>query len=102
MKRLMVALVVAGGLLAPSPALADHDYDERDRDRYGHSGGDYGGNERDEEYGDNSCKYVCPDFKDSPVHDAFNFAPQVCLPGATCYWDGQRDERREEGQPEGR
>lgn len=91
MRTIIAAAVLALTLgVGAGPALADHDYESRDR--YGH-GSDYGGNEREERYGDNSCKYVCPDFKDSPVQDAFNFGPVICLPGSTCNVDKQRDDR---------
>lgn len=33
-----------------------------------------------------------PSFKDSPVRDAFNFSPVICLPGSTCNVDGGKDE----------
>lgn len=79
-----VAVITFAGLL-PTPALADHDEYPRCDSRNG------GCSEREEQYGDNSCKYVCPDFKDSPVHDAFNFSPTICLPGSTCHFDGQKE-----------
>lgn len=94
MKRLLgLVLVGAMALGGISPAYADHG---------GYRDGDceYGGcGEREEEYGDNSCKYVCPDFKDSPVHDAFNFAPVICLPGSTCTIERQPEENRQ-SQPQ--
>lgn len=91
MRRIIAVAITAGSLLVGAPAYADHDYD--DRDRYGH-GSDYGGNERNEDYEGANCKYVCPQFDRSPVQDAFNFNPQICLPGATCHFEDRRDERR--------
>lgn len=101
MKRLLcVAVVGITSVIAPAAAHADHDYYE---DGYGSeydsrdSGGNYGQNRREEEYGHGSCKYFCPAFDRSPVEDSFN----ICLPGSTCNFDGRRD-GQEEGQPEGR
>lgn len=76
MKRL---LGVAMGLvlLVPAPAWANHE---------GNSGGDYGGNEREEEYGDGSCKYFCPAFDRSPVQDSFN--PTICVLPDSCKFEG--------------
>ena len=113
MKKLGVLIVAAVSVLGvgvATPAMADHDYYDRggrgghdrgyDRDRggdeYGNgSGGDCRGGgcgtEREEDYGNNSCKYFCPAFDESPVH--------ICLPGSTCNFDGQggQDEGRDEG-----
>lgn len=102
-----LALAAAAILMAlpitSSAAYADHD-------GYGRDGGGNGGgegecgrnggcnNEREEDYSGAGCKYVCPSFDKSPVHDAFNFAPFICMPGATCYEDGKKGEQ--EGQPE--
>jgi len=85
---------------AAAPAVADHDYggygrgyDDRDG-RECRGGGC--GNEREESYDQTGCKYFCPAFDDSPVQDSFN----VCLPGATCNWNGRQPEERQpdEGQ----
>ena len=90
MKRIIAAAVLAVGLTA-SPALADHDYGGYNR------GGDQGsGNEREEDYEGANCKYVCPQFDRSPVRDAFNL--NVCMPGATCHYDGQQDRQPEGGE----
>ena len=89
MKRLAVIALSVGSLFIPHAAYADHDG--------GNSGGNYGDNEREEEYGNGSCKYFCPAFDRSPVEDSFN----ICLPMANCYWDGSGD-NREEGPSEGR
>lgn len=83
MRRLLTAAMAAGLLLVPGTAWADH-------------GGGYDGGEYDDRRGD--CRHAencqdndfSPSFKDSPVRDAFNFAPQVCLPGATCHFYGDR------------
>jgi hypothetical protein len=82
----LAGMIWAGGpFIAPGTALADHDrggYDYRDGEC------DYGGcGEREERYGDGSCKY-CPSFKDSPIH--------ICLPGSTCNYgpDRRQDEER--------
>lgn len=102
-----IALVGFVGLGA-APAAADHDYDYGGyddggyyyREGCGEQGGGCG-NERDEEYGDGSCKYFCPAFDRSPVEDSFN----ICLPGASCDFDGRRDgerERERERAPERR
>lgn len=100
MKRLVaVAMMSLLPLTLASSAYADHDY----------GGGGYssdedcrngGCGEREETYGDNSCKYVCPDFKDSPVQDAFNFGPQICLPGATCHFEDRNPDEQRQGEPQ--
>ena len=92
----VVAVVALVALMAPAPAYAARG-DRPDRhDRSCEAEGNGGGcSAREEEYGDNSCKYVCPAFDDSPVHDAFNFAPVVCLPGSTCNVDRGGDQREE-------
>jgi hypothetical protein len=96
----IAAFALAAGSLTgmASPAAADHDYRGYDDgyydDSYGRGYDDRDGrecrgggcgNERDEDYSNGGCKYICP--QDSPITDSFN----VCLPGATCHWDGQRD-----------
>jgi hypothetical protein len=91
MKKVLGSMLFAALLLGPvMPAYADHG-------RGGNGGGDgecgrNGGcnNERDEDYSGAGCKYVCPSFDKSPVHDAFNFSPFICMPGATCYEDGDK------------
>ena len=81
-----IALVLA----TPAVAYADHDY---------YRGGDQGsGNEREEDYEGANCKYVCPQFDRSPVRDAFNL--HVCMPGATCHYDGRRDQPPNQGEPQ--
>lgn len=93
MKRLVCCLVVALGAIAPSAAYADHDgygYDDG-----GYSAGrdcrDGGGcnNRRREEYGDNSCKYVCPAFDKSPVQDSFNLT--ICVMPGSCTGEEKGD-----------
>lgn len=99
MRRLLTVALCAGLVLAPGAAWADHDgggyYEEGDRDR-NRGGGECRGAEGNCEDNDFS-----PSFQDSPVRDAFNFAPQVCLPGATCHWhgDGQGGQEGNGGQP---
>ena len=90
MKRIL-GIALLSVLSLASPAYADHGgYEDGD------CRGGGCGTERDEQYGNGSCKYVCPAFDRSPVEDSFN----ICLPGATCYWDGQKDrEQPEEQQP---
>lgn len=90
MKRLALALVVVVGALSPTAtAYADHDYGgggySADRDCR-----DGGGcnNRRREEYGDNSCKYVCPAFDKSPVQDSFNLT--ICVMPGSCTGEGQK------------
>lgn len=114
-RRILSTLAVAALLFVPAaPAYADRGRgDERSRcgggesydsgDSYGCD--DYGGqgnnNRRREDYGGAGCKYVCPSFDKSPVHDAFNFSPFICMPGATCYEDGDKrgkDQPPAEGQ----
>lgn len=94
MKRLLAATVIAVGLWG-SPAYADHEgggyYAEEDC-RNGGCG------HREEDYEGANCKYVCPEFRDSPVHDAFNFNPQICLPGATCHFEDRNPEQGEQPQ----
>lgn len=92
-RRVLGVLSLTCLMLAPLPAWADHGggYDEG----CGKNGGGCG-NEREEDYSGAGCKYVCPSFDKSPVHDAFNFSPFICMPGATCYEDGRQ--RQGEGQ----
>lgn len=86
----VAGLILFLSVLAPAPALADHGgY----RDDYGDCRSGGCGNEREESYEGSGCKYFCPAFDDSPVQDSFN----VCLPGSTCNFDGNR---QEEGQPQ--
>lgn len=85
MRRLLgIAMTGALAFGLAAPAYADHGYE---RERCGGGGCD---NEREESYENTGCKYVCPSFERSPVHDAFNFSPFICMPGATCYEDGDR------------
>jgi len=94
--RLTASLLLSASLvLVPAPAFADHDWGGGGYNR----GGDQGsGNEREEDYEGANCKYVCPQFDRSPVRDAFNL--HVCMPGATCHYDGQRgEEPPAEGEP---
>lgn len=96
MSKRVLATILCGLTMvlgASSPALADHEWGGggyRDNDGRECRGGGCG-NEREEDYSNGGCKYVCP--QDSPITDSFN----VCLPGATCYWDG----RQGEGDPDG-
>lgn len=91
MRKLILAVALV--LAHPAPALANHQGDRYDqRDGCGEQGGGCN-NERDEDYSGAGCKYVCPSFDKSPVHDAFNFSPFVCMPGATCY---QKDPDKKE------
>jgi hypothetical protein len=95
MKRILVGAFTALMFLSPAPAFADH------------GGGNGGGegecgrnggcnNERDEDYSGAGCKYVCPSFDKSPVHDAFNFDPQICMPGATCHFEDRKQDKKEQ------
>lgn len=102
MRRLAGAVLALSLVLGAAPAYAEHGgrggddrYDQREG--CGEQGGGCN-NERDENYSGAGCKYVCPSFDKSPVHDAFNFSPFVCMPGATCYEDG--DKRKDEQQPQ--
>lgn len=99
MKRALLGLGIVLSLGLSTPAYADHG---GDRYRQDEGCGEQGGgcyNEREEDYSHANCKYVCPQFDRSPVQDAFNFNPQVCLPGATCHFeDRQPDEKQ---PPEG-
>lgn len=112
-RRVLGILSLTCLMLAPLPAWADHErsrcggegYSENS-DRYGcdQYGGQGNHNRRREEYNGAGCKYVCPSFDKSPVHDAFNFSPFVCMPGATCYEDPhKRDEKGDQDgqQPSG-
>jgi len=100
-RRMLGSLAVAAALLfGPAvPAHADRGGDDRydQREGCGEQGGGCN-NHREEDYGGAGCKYVCPSFDKSPVHDAFNFSPFVCMPGATCYEDGGK-RRSEESAP---
>lgn len=100
MRRLAMAALAAGLVLVPGTAWADHDGGDRydQRDGCGENGGGCH-NRREEDYGGAGCKYVCPSFDKSPVHDAFNFSPFICMPGATCYEDGRQ--RQGEGDGNG-
>jgi hypothetical protein len=112
-RRTLSALGLVLAVLFGTPALAyaDHRGDERSRCGGGYEQSDsygcdqYGGqgnhNRRREDYSGAGCKYVCPSFDKSPVHDAFNFAPFVCMPGATCYEDGDKRKRQDEPQQPG-
>jgi hypothetical protein len=88
MKPVLIALALTLAPVGVGPAHAYHDGRYRD-DRDCESGNC--GNSSDDEYG--QCKYACPNFDKSPVHDAFNFSPFICMPGATCY---QKDPKQEE------
>ena len=97
-RRILGTLAVAAALLlTPATAYADHGGDDyRQREGCGEQGGGCN-NEREEDYSGAGCKYVCPSFDKSPVHDAFNFSPEICMPGATCYY-GDKDKRGQQGQ----
>jgi hypothetical protein len=107
MKRVL-GLVMVGMMTFGVTAPAYADRGGRDgRDRGGDSYdqregcGEQGGgchNRRDEDYSGAGCKYVCPKFDKSPVHDAFNFAPFICMPGATCY-QKDPDKKDDKKQP---
>jgi hypothetical protein len=107
MKKMFIIIIAIASLFATTPAYADHRGGERSQcGGYDDGNGsadcsEYGGqgnhNRRNEDYGGAGCKYVCPSFDKSPVHDAFNFSPFVCMPGATCYEDG--DKRKNQDQP---
>lgn len=89
----VLALVVA---LLPAPALADHDrgddgYEQEYDQRYGSE------DDRNRNRDRNRGAFSPGPFDDSPV-DAFN---NVCMPGATCHYDGQRDQRGgQDGEPQ--
>lgn len=91
---LMMAAVLAMPVpltLTSSAAYADHGgYEDGGYDEGCGRGGGGCNNEREEDYEGAGCKYVCPSFDKSPVHDAFNFAPFICMPGATCYDNGDK------------
>lgn len=76
---LTIALV-----LVPAPAYADHGGYRDDRDC------ESGNCNRREDSSYGQCRNFCPAFDKSPVQDSFNFAPQVCLPGATCYFEDRK------------
>lgn len=86
MKRIFaVAFIGLMPVVITNPAYADHDERSRCDSRNG------GCSEREESYEHTGCKYVCPSFERSPVHDAFNFSPTICLPGSTCNFDGSKE-----------
>lgn len=92
MRRLITAALAAGLVLVPGTAWADRGgYDDECR-------GGGCGNEREENYEGAGCKYVCPSFDKSPVQDAFNISPTICMPMSTCHFDGSQEEG---GQGEG-
>lgn len=101
---LVAVFLILGGLFATCDALwedpdeendlglpalvVNHDcdyYGDCGGDRYGY-GSDYGSEDQNRNRGRNRGAFSPGPFDDSPV-DAFNNA---CLPGATCYYDGQR------------
>lgn len=93
--------IVLGSLLMPGAAWADRGGDRYDQEE---GCGEQGGgcyNEREEDYSHANCKYICPQFDRSPVQDAFNFNPQICLPGATCHFEDRGDRGDGGGQNEG-
>lgn len=94
-RRTLAALAATAMLfLGAAPAAASHDYGGYEE---GCGRGGAGcGNEREENYEGANCKYVCPQFDRSPVQDAFNFNPQICLPGATCHFE-DRERQQDEG-----
>jgi len=92
MRKIMLALAL---VLIPTPAYAYHGGQDRCRgeQREGNC------NDRRENYDHAQCKYACPNFDKSPVHDAFNFSPFICMPGATCYQkDPEKKEPNKDGQ----
>lgn len=94
MKRVLLGGFLALNLLVATPAYADNGgYGQGDE--CGRNGGC--DNHRRENYGDNSCKYVCPAFDKSPVQDSFNL--NVCLPGATCYYGEPKKDGQGGNQP---
>jgi hypothetical protein len=98
MKQALLWLGIVLSLGLATPAYADHGGDRYDqREGCGEQGGGCN-NEREEDYSGAGCKYVCPTFDKSPVHDAFNFSPFICMPGATCYEDGGKRQPPQEGQ----
>ena len=99
MRRSLAAVVVAAGLVFSLPpaqaATVARDHVARHDDDGDCQGGGCGGrSEEDSRYG--SCRNFCPSFDKSPVQDSFNFDPQVCLPGATCYFE---DRKKNQPQP---
>lgn len=76
-KRSAVALALTLGMVLGigAPAGADHGYYDDD------CRGGGCGTEREEEYGDQSCKYFCPDLKDSPVQTG---DITICMPFSAC------------------
>lgn len=90
MKRAVTSVIAAACILFPQGvAYADHGGYEQG-DECGRNGGCH--NERDENYSGAGCKYVCPSFDKSPVQDAFNINPTICMPGSTCNFDGEKKE----------
>jgi len=84
MKKLAVGIVALTSLLPTGPAFADHDYRG---DEYEH---DYSSNDRNRNRDRDRGAFSPGPFDDSPV-DAFN---NVCMPGATCYYDGKPGENQ--------
>lgn len=69
--------------------LVSHEYCEDNSDCYGGSyEQDYSNQDRNRNRDRNRGAFSPGPFDDSPV-DAFN---NTCLPGATCYYDGRRNE----------
>ena len=84
--RRIVFTVFAGLMFVSTPAYADHGgYNDRDG-RECRGGGCE--NDREEEYGDGSCKYFCPAFDRSPVEDSFN--PTICVMPGSCTGEGRQ------------
>ena len=115
----VICLAVAGVLVVPTSASAAGEVtnqsgtmskgsDSKDH-RYGgdRDCGDGGYCAGEDERGDcrdsgSNCQDndFSPSFEDSPVRDAFNFAPVICLPGSTCNVE-RGGGSQEEQQPQG-
>lgn len=95
MKALGSIVLAAVLSLGAAPAYAGHGYYDDGRCEGGYCAGeDERGDCRDS--GSNcSDNDFSPEFRDSPVRDAFNFSPVVCLPGSTCNFDGRRGDQQQ-------
>lgn len=99
MKKIAVAMLLSNLIIPTGTAWANHD------EGYCDDNGDCYSQNYDQNYGSRDDRnrnrnrdrgaFSPGPFRDSPV-DAFN---GVCMPGATCYYDGNRGEKGKDQRP---
>lgn len=93
MKRILSVCIMVIGLLYPTTAYGHHDGQDCDWDGcYSQDYDQWNNEDKNRNRNRNRGAFSPGPFDDSPV-DAFN---NVCMPGATCHYDG---DRRGEPQP---